>query len=92
METKFPMPKSLEERQNDIHTKLEKKLKGSTMKDLSGNIGHDMLKFMALAGLMERDLWDEFWGVYRDTVEASVEGILDAIEKKGGQKRPNIFG
>jgi len=82
--------KPLEQRQCECDERLRKELDPKIYESLKKCLALENLRWEILPMVLKRDLWELFWGVFRDTIEERAEKHLTFAEqpKQGG----TIFG
>lgn len=73
----------LVDRQRRVFEKIKVTPMGSELiKTLEGLKKDDDFKWFAFQVGMGRPLWEEYWSVYKDTIEKKAEEVFSSLEKK----------
>jgi hypothetical protein len=75
------MRRPLEERQRECEEKMRAAMDEPTYNKLVSGVKWDRLKWSLMPAILGRDLFELFWSVYRDTVEAEAEKALAEYER-----------
>lgn len=78
-------------RQRELEDRMARDLDPKIIDTLQKSMRDDSLKWSVIPLLMKRDLWELFWGVYRDTIEQQAEKMLQMSED-AKEKKPSMFG
>lgn len=82
--------KPLEQRQREVDELIRSKVPKQVYQAFRECSRADRLRFAIFAGILGRDVWERFWGVYRASIELETEKILAARER--GKDDEGIFG
>lgn len=73
---------TLDERKRALDAKLKAKLHANMYDSVREMLGRDALKFIALAMLMKRELWAEFFELYCEVMGKGAGDFLDVMERE----------
>lgn len=77
-------------RQREVEEKLDK-LDPKVASVLRSKMRDDALAWSIVPMILKREMWDLFWGVYRDSVEHSANQML-TMQEEAKQEKPSMFG
>ena len=88
MENKFSEInlKPLEQRKAEISNKIRAKINAETFTSFREDMATDLIKYPVIAAMLGRELWEEYWAVLKDTIEAETNEMLDKIESRRGNR------